>query len=401
MYFSVCFFQICNNGNLTNTCGNQDNFNCDMLTNLCKCNSNFYSKNCDLKINIQNIQSGISSADFNLLITISLLVYSSSLISGVLLIFYIFKIKENKIKVKNNLNKSDHERHTEKASINMISIDIKEPKESEEEFKFSQLKIFMSNLEIELEQCAIDNKFIKNILDNIHSYFNLHKKINRIVLQNIYNEIDNLFNLFQNNNIQFINFNYKRFERQLNQLKNSTKHDNFQINSDKSINNHNDIKLSITKEKKRPIAYDDYIEVNNKEEETMRNVENDNEVVDDPIRTEEHIVVDSNDLFVESNADILKRSSKKAKKNKDNNKIKSVDVKFKHKSNPLGALKTLNLIKNKLSFSLKKKIPLSIAKDYTSPENYDKLETSERQRSDKTNEHINMYQESQADFLPK
>lgn len=226
----------------------QKNSYCDQVTKLCKCKENFYEKNCTKEIgNLQNMIKGINSEDFLKMLLITIFVWVSSLILGLVMIFLFFYKNENKsrrynskpnedktLKSKSNINIEITELQNQQPSQNLfnniILLDLQQK-------EYEDLKDFVTNLEPDLEE--YDNNIIKTIFSNIKNYFVYNNKQSKFIIEKIYEEINSLFVYIKNNKSNFENFDLEAYEENLNDIKNleSELNDNQNIQIELEIKN--------------------------------------------------------------------------------------------------------------------------------------------------------------------
>jgi hypothetical protein len=316
--------QICTNINILDTdkCTNV-NSSCDNTIKLCKCKNYFYGKQCEnekIKTSVKII-NGINTGDFSLLLIFSIIAWIFGVVIGIVVIFMIFyfyggglkKIVPNITMGYNNTTEQmviiDINNNTNTNNMNNKNNNYANTSEliqiPTEEKQLDCIKILISNIELEIEKSSLNNINVQNIIENINSYLKFCKVANKTVLENICYEIENLFIYVKNNNIEFLNFEIKRFERQFEEIKNMDKNTDKNTDRNTDINTDRNI-LNIEPEK--------YI---NKQDEYIEVKRNDTELDDEISNTNSINNKDNNDNY---NIPTERKPLK--------NKIKSIDVKI-------------------------------------------------------------------------
>lgn len=389
-FYTFIYTQICNHQpfykNETTISCSSNNY-CDSITSICKCNHDYYGRSCEKKLDpfySTNIKLGIKSSDFLIIILLPIIFWGLSFVIGMVTIYFCFYSKESLILIKKkeaqeiiieveneNKNKSclDQIPHIEKhlAKINFL------------EKQYEEIKIFISNFELEVKNLTIENQNLKNILDNIFNYFSYCKKPNEIILSNIFDEVEILLNLVKINKEEFFNIDYDRFKTQFIKIKREKYFDdnlNLKMNQSEVKLQMRDIDLfishdsDISNEKGLDRIYkrvnhtenEDENENKNKfcnqmvlpSEQTGLNTHNSNYDSQNNDLTEENLVIKKtfqnyNKIPIPSPHASSKKSTLEKIKDKVS-KIKSFDVKFKNKNsinlNTIGKKKTLSTIKS-------------------------------------------------------
>jgi hypothetical protein len=138
-------------------------------------------------------------------------------------IYFCFYSKEPLIKLSKNQtqeivieveneNKNPHHDQSHDVDEHLAKINLVEK-------QFEEIKIFISNIEMEVQKLTLENQNLKNILENINNYFSYCKKPNEVILSNIFEEVENLLNLIKINENEFFNLDYDRFKNQFVKIK--------------------------------------------------------------------------------------------------------------------------------------------------------------------------------------
>lgn len=190
---------------------------CDKSLGVCKCNDNFYGNRCqEIILNPSLLLKGIRPGDVTLIITICTGFWVLSLFLGIISI--VFCTRQKVTPVSFNQQGSQYEIASALPS-QIAKIDsIHMHHVSSLERQLENLKLFLSNLELELNTRYDENKAINNVITNIKDFINFNTKPNKMAISTIYTEIQKIFTIIQNNNTQFANFNTNRFIRRLREI---------------------------------------------------------------------------------------------------------------------------------------------------------------------------------------
>jgi hypothetical protein len=319
--------QICYSSQINQTISQckENNF-CYLSTGLCKCNSSYFGSHCNNKVDLEGVktESGIKANDYFLMVLLQVFTYASTLPIGLCIIFICF----NQI-----LIHSEEKKEEEDHKINDIVISIKNEQREDitekpslinnEQRQFDEIQILISNFEMEIDQLDIEkSSHITNILENLHNYFTYCRIPNKIVNENIFEEVENLLNYLVMNRLDYLNLDIDKYQTHFARIKGEKKkidlkevHLNLYVDDEESIN------------KDKHILNNNYKKIEEKEESD--------------------IIINSEDRAINavenSEIIILKKEFKKERIKDRVDKIKSFNIKIRKDNTNYSSVKKKNL----------------------------------------------------------